>query len=212
MKRWLALVTLLGVVGAAPPPGLARTYVIDSLASRVVVVLKRAGPLAVLAHDHVLVARGMAGQINWEPDRPAEASVQVTIPVGSLEVDAPEARAAAGLSGTLSESNRASVRKNLLAEDQLDEAGHPRIVVTLVGLSGAPPQVQAHLRVRIRQAERTVSVPVRVVFEEGTLRAEGQVELVQSDFGIEPYSTLLGAIAVQDRVRVNFRFVARPLS
>ena len=49
----------------------------------------------------------------------------------------------------------------------------------------------------------------QVVFTADGLAASGEFTLLQSDFGIEPYSTLFGAIAVQDRVTVRFRIVAR---
>jgi hypothetical protein len=39
--------------------------------------------------------------------------------------------------------------------------------------------------------------------------ASGEVEFLQSELGIAPYSALLGALQVQDQLRVKFRIEAQ---
>jgi polyisoprenoid-binding protein YceI len=199
---WLA-------AGAAPAAAQARSYTIDGHASSLQVLLRRKGVLSGLAHDHVLVADGFAGRVSVDPAELSRSALQVTIPVASLQVDPPAARQAAGLEGTLDEADRAEVRANMLAPDQLDAARAPRVTATLAGVSGQLPTLTLAVRVRIRGVERVLSVPARVELAGDELQASGEVSLLQSAFGIEPYSTMLGAIAVQDRVVVRFRIVAR---
>ena len=42
----------------------------------------------------------------------------------------------------------------------------------------------------------------------GELTASGELPIKQTDLGLTPFSALLGALAVQDELRVRFRFVA----
>ena len=42
-----------------------------------------------------------------------------------------------------------------------------------------------------------------------TVVASGELALRQSELGITPYSAMLGALQVQDEMRVKFRLVAR---
>lgn len=207
----LLLLALLVVSGGWPLTARAQTrsYVIDAAASSVQVILRREGAFSVLAHDHVLLADGFAGRVAVDRADVSRAAVQITLPVASLIVDPPDAREALQMEGDLDDEDRAEIRESMLAEDQLDAEQFPRIVATLESVTGTLPELELALRVRIRQTERVLSVPTRVEFAGDRLEASGEFTLLQSDFGIEPYSTLLGAIAVRDLVTVRFRVVAR---
>ena len=160
---------------------------------------------------HILLAKGIAGRITYNPDAPAQSTGQISIPVEFLEVDDPKERAREGLSGELNESNRASVRENMLGADQLDASAFPRITAALEGVTGKPPELRLQVRVRIRKREQLLAVPVTVTETGEMLTVQGEVTLLQSAFGITPYVALFGAIAVQDAVRVRFELIARPL-
>jgi polyisoprenoid-binding protein YceI len=205
-----ALLALPWLAGpAAPAAAQLRSYTIDAHASSLQVLLRRRGLFSALAHDHVLVAQGFAGRVSVDPADLSRSALQVTIPVASLQVDPPEARKALGLEGTLDDADRAKVRESMLAPDQLDAARSPRVTATLAGVSGQLPALVLAVRVRIREVERLLSIPAQVELAGDELHASGEASLLQSVFGIVPYSTLLGAVAVQDRVVVRFRIVAR---
>ena len=42
----------------------------------------------------------------------------------------------------------------------------------------------------------------------GRLSATGEFDVLQSDFGIKPFTAALGALTVQDRLHVKFSVVA----
>jgi polyisoprenoid-binding protein YceI len=199
----------LGLAWAAPARAAPRGYTVDADASQLRIRVLRAGPFAALAHDHILIARGLAGRIAFDAADPAASTGQLSVPVAFLEVDDPKERAQEGFSGELTEGNRASVRENLLAADQLDGAGYPRIAVAVERLEGALPNPRVLVRVKIRDREQTLAVAATVSADSGTLVVSGEVDLLQSAFGIAPYSSLFGAIAVKDAVRVKFQIVAR---
>jgi hypothetical protein len=205
---WLfAALWLAAGVGTAL--GVSRELTVDADASTVRVLLFRRGALAVLAHDHVLVARSIAGRIGFDETEPARTTAQMSIPVAFLEVDDPAARKREGFVTELSDTDRASVRENMLSADQLDEAGSPRIAIVLDRAEGNLPNLRMRVRIKVRQQERTLEIPVQAIWVGGVLTVSGEARLLQSAFGITPYSTLMGAIAVQDEVRVKFEIVAR---
>jgi polyisoprenoid-binding protein YceI len=61
----------------------------------------------------------------------------------------------------------------------------------------------------MRDATKRVSFPVTVTISKDQLRATGDAELKQTDFGIKPYSGKLGMIRIGDEVKINFAIVAK---
>lgn len=55
--------------------------------------------------------------------------------------------------------------------------------------------------------ERPVSVPVTATKEGNAWRARGAVTFKQSDFGVHPYGSFVGTIAVRDEVRLEYDIV-----
>ncbi len=56
--------------------------------------------------------------------------------------------------------------------------------------------------------ESTLAVPFTVDIAPGRLSAGGTFTVRQSALGLAPFSVLLGALRVQDEMRVKFEFVA----
>ena len=186
-----------------------RSYNVLAHDSAVQVVLRKEGLFSLLAHDHVMVADGFAGRVGVDPADVAKAALQLSFPVASLRVDPPEARAELGLEGKLDDGDRADIKENMLSPEQLDAAQYPRVIATLEGLSGQLPDLLLAVRVRIKKTEKVLSTPAHIELAGDRLLASGEFTFLQSDFGVEPYSSLLGAIAVQDEVRIRFRIVAQ---
>jgi polyisoprenoid-binding protein YceI len=61
----------------------------------------------------------------------------------------------------------------------------------------------------MRGVTKRVSFPVTVTISKDQLRATGDAELKQTDFGIKPYSGKLGMIRIGDEVKINFAIVAK---
>ena len=53
-----------------------------------------------------------------------------------------------------------------------------------------------------------VSLPVTYSMSNGELTASGEVAIKQTELGLTPFSALLGALQVQDEMRVRIRLVA----
>ena len=59
--------------------------------------------------------------------------------------------------------------------------------------------------------ERTVNMDVRATrLPDGTVRAEGALPLLMTDFGVKPPTALLGTLRTHDRVTVKFELLVGP--
>ncbi len=191
------------VAVAAVTDGHGPCYRLDAAQSELRVLVYRAGALARLGHNHVLVAAGLAGELCGE-------RFVLTVPVASLEVDPSAARAAEGAEFATEPSadDIAATRRHLLGSGQLEADAWPLIQVTgVVVRHGAEGVVAVRLEVRGGFAE--LQVPVQFSGErEGRLVTSGGLELAQSSLGLVPYSVALGALRVRDEVSIRFRLVA----
>jgi polyisoprenoid-binding protein YceI len=189
--------------------GSGRTFNIDPQSSSVTLRVYRAGVLSVLAHDHVLVATGIAGRLTLDEQQPGRSSLQLSVPVASLEIDNPEQRVREKFTTKIGKTDIEKIRAIVMSAEYLDEPNFPRVTITALEVAGALPTLSVGLNVRIKQVDKVYRVPVQVALEGDALHATGELFLLQSDFGMKPYSSLLGAIAVQDPVQIRFEIVAR---
>ncbi len=91
----------------------------------------------------------------------------------------------------------------------LDAERFPVITLRSVSIAGSPTNPQVMARITIRNASRDVPLQPTVSIETDRLIVRGELDLLQSDFGIKPFSAALGALTVQDRLHVKFDVVAR---
>ncbi len=97
----------------------------------------------------------------------------------------------------------------MLGADQLDAAGHPYIKLSSTAIEGSLARPRVRMDLTLRGVTRRRTVPVSVdISDDGRLVAEGELEVMQSDFGIEPFSTMGGALKVKDRVELVFTVTA----
>jgi hypothetical protein len=52
-------------------------------------------------------------------------------------------------------------------------------------------------------------VPVQLLVSVHELSASGELTVLQSDLGLTPFTALLGALTVENQMRVRFRVVAK---
>jgi polyisoprenoid-binding protein YceI len=206
----------------------AAPWRVDAERSVFAVLTHKAGLGARLAHDHLILARGAEVTFDFEPDDPGAARATVAANVLALDVDpAAERRELSprlvelGLLAAplpvVDEGDRAKVRKAMLEDGQLAAERFPELRGELVELTpaaapdaGGERRGEANLRLTVRGRTREVVMPVTWRLAGGELAAEGTAALHFSDFGIRPYSTLLGAIRNDDRFDVYVRLVAHP--
>jgi hypothetical protein len=197
--------------------------------SLLTILAYRAGALSKMGHNHVIASHDVSGTV-YVTDNLAQSSVEIRLPVLGLTVDEAPLRAKEGadFSAAVPDDAKDGTRKNMLSEALLDGAHSPQITLRSTamevvgtgspgGTRGGSPagsatdagDVRAHLQVTVRQATRDILVPVHYEVRAGEIVASGELPLKQSDLGLTPFSAMLGALQVQDEMRVKLRFVAR---
>jgi hypothetical protein len=68
--------------------------------------------------------------------------------------------------------------------------------------------VRAVVQITVRGQTHATSLPVTYTLANGEVTASGELLLKQTDLGLAPFTAMLGALAVQDQMRVRFHFVA----
>jgi YceI-like domain len=184
-----------------------KTYRIDATQSELRILVYRAGPLARLGHNHVVVNRALQGAAKVAA---ASSGFWLNAPAKGFTVDDGQARREEGadFAADVPDDAKSGTMEHMLSAAILDAGEFPEISVT--GVAGPPvagPMVVA-VTVRVAGHESTMTVPFTLDIGSGRLSASGSLELRQSTLGLTPYSLMLGALQVQDALTVKFKIVA----
>lgn len=177
-------------------------YQIDPVASRVVIEVRRAGALAQLGHDHVVVSRDVVGYV-----APNEGRADFYLRLDRMVVDEPGERAGARFDGQPPDDAIAGTRENMLRK--LNATEHPYAVVGVRGVGKDAARAWLEATIAVNGIERAMRIPATIAFATEEASVAGEVTLAQTAFGIVPYSILGGALQVQDAVAIRFRVRAR---
>jgi polyisoprenoid-binding protein YceI len=205
------------VPGAPTPPAnvepaaRGRAYQVLGSESLLIVRVYRGGTLARAGHNHVVASHDLAGTV-YVATALTRSSFELELPVASLTVDEPELRAAQGadFAADVPDSAREGTRRNMLGPAVLDAAHYPQILLSSEALGLDADHLMAHVQIRIRGETHAFTVPVSYTVSANELLAQGEFALKQTDLGLAPFTALLGALAVQDEMQLQFRIVARP--
>jgi polyisoprenoid-binding protein YceI len=170
----------------------------------------RGGALARAGHNHVIASRHLQGELRLGDDA-TRAQFELTIPVSLLTIDEPELRAAPGadFATDVTDSAKDGTRKNMLSEALLDGERFPGIRLRMSAVELASTGYIASVETLVKDVPRVHRVPLTLERGAAEVVATGEFELKQSDLGLKPFSVMMGALAVQDAMRVRFRVVAR---
>lgn len=181
--------------------------------SLVTITVYRTGALASIGHNHVIASHDLRGTVYVTAD-PLRSSFELHLPVATLTVDEPQLRAeqaSPDFPPDVSENAKEGTRHTMLGETLLDVAHSPEILLESQSLesNGGEHAVIAHVRSTVRGNVRSFSVPVGYRLDAHTITLTGDFPLRQSDLGLTPFSAMLGALQVQDEMRIRVRIVAR---
>ena len=210
---------------APAPPGAPLTalaphegtpHAVAAAESLLLIRVYRAGTLASAGHNHVIACHALEGTV-YVPADVLRSSFELHFPVAELTVDEAslrEAEHSPDFPPQVPDSAREGTRRNMLGAALLDAEHYPQIELRAVRLEAAtrPPDgasaVLAHVEVTVRGQPHLIGVPVSYRRDGGTVIASGETALKQSELGLTPFSALLGALQVQDEMRLSFRIVA----
>ncbi|MCO6010604.1 YceI family protein [Actinoallomurus purpureus] len=172
----------------------AGTYALGPDSGRLLVRTSRSGVGRKVGHDLTIEVTRWSGEAVVDPADPASLSVTVSAEVDSLKV-----REGTGGIKPLTDSDRAEIEKNA-REKILRAREHPVITFRSTGVEGTPEAFTITGDLTIMG--RTNAISVRGGVEDDRVR--GGTTVVQTRWGIKPYSALLGALKLADEVAVEF--------
>jgi hypothetical protein len=221
------LLVVLGLFCALPGSWAAEIE-IDRKESIAAVVTQKAGFASRLAHNHLVVAGDHDMEMDFDPSTPAEVRFRFRTTSAKLIVDPPDLRRTWDRRlrelGILAEPfrdltavQRGKIRRAMLGKRQLDAESFPEIAATVVEvverpseLPGFPYTVTLALQVRNRRVERQVAARFSRTGERITIEATGVFRF--TEFGIEPYSAMLGAVRNKDEFHVYVNLTGIPVA
>jgi len=203
-------------------PHVGRPYDLVPGESLITILAYRGGALAKAGHNHVVASHDLSGTI-YVPDELTRTSVEVRIPVEGLTVDEASVRAKEGpdFSADVPDSAKEGTRHNMLGDALLAAAGNPEILLESESLEGAGAAASdgtsrtrgnliAHIRVTVRKTPHSIAVPVHYELRApDQVVVSGELPIKQTELGLTPFSAMLGALQVQDEIRVKFQLSAR---
>jgi polyisoprenoid-binding protein YceI len=208
---WLLGVTGLLAGGAAVAQDTAERYVVDATQSDVHWLVYKAGALARLGHNHTIAVGDLSGEVTVNRADLAKSEVALEFSVASLVVDDPMLRSTLGeeFASVPTPDDIAGTRNNMLSERVLDGEKHPQI--RIVGTGPATVDGKQKLALEVEMLGRTVAleVPTVVAIEGDQLRASGEFELNHADLGMQPFSVMMGALQVGERLSFSYDITAR---
>jgi polyisoprenoid-binding protein YceI len=204
MKRRLtsAAVALL-LITAATSAQTKSNYSVDPARSRVEIHVYKEGVFKAFGHDHEIAAKELAGQVQFDPAKIDQSTVSLKIPTKSITVIDPGE----------SEKDRHDVQATMEGEKVLDVAKFPEITFTSTSVTSAkktPDGWELTLagKLSLHGVEKSVSFPLRVRADARELRGEGELSILQTDYGITPVKVGGGSVKVKDKLKITFNIVA----
>ena len=165
------------------------------------------GAAAALAHDHVVDVKDFAGSIVTDGDA-ATASVDVTAQTASFTNDDAKLRKKFGLDSEISEKDRKAVEENMKSKDQLDTAGFPTVKFVSTSVKkGADGKLTLAGKLTLHGVTKDVTMPLDAKVTGDDVDGSASFRLKTSDYGIKPYSALLGAVKNKDEIVLHLHLV-----
>jgi polyisoprenoid-binding protein YceI len=197
--------------GVAVAQDAGTRYVVDPAASDLHWLVHKAGTLSRLGHNHTISVGDLTGSVTVnERDRSA-SQFELAFEVANLVVDDPMLRSTLGadFASVPTADDIAGTRKNMLTDKVLDGEKYPRI--RIAGMGPITSEGKQALQVKVELLGRTVdlTIPTEVTIAGDQVRAKGEFELNHADLGMKPFTVMLGALAVGEKLSFSYDVTAR---
>ncbi len=158
----------------------------------------RAGMAAKAGHDLLLVASRWTGSLTLGDEGAARSQLALHVDATGLEV-----RGGTGGVKPLGDGDRAEIEGNI-AKKVLQSHRYPEITFVSTAIEPATNGTHAVAgELTLAGVTRPVRFELDVVDQADGTTLTGSVALDQSDFGVKPFSALMGALKVADRVEIR---------
>jgi hypothetical protein len=188
-----------------------RSYVVDAASSDIHWLVYKAGAFARLGHNHVVSVGQLTGNVTVNLENPERSTFGIEFPVTELVVDDPALRRGLGeeFESVPTPDDIAGTRTNMLSERVLQGVQFPAIRITGIGPLGAGEQQTLQLKVELLGRSIDLTVPTKVAIDERQIEASGEFELNHADLGMQPFTVMMGALAVGEKLSFSYRVTAK---
>lgn len=209
--EWSQALLSVAVIAMSVGPAVAapRRVDVDRKRSFFAARTATAGLLGFLGHEHGIVATEWDAEVCLDPASPSGARAAVRVPVEGLRIDTAEAMTKAGLDRHVAAEQQRKLQSKMLGPSVLDAANHPWMRFELASvelLIEGTGRITGTLE--IHGVRREVTVSLRGVLAERRLEVRGELEIRQTDFGIQPES-IAGVVKVADPMKIVFAVAGR---
>jgi len=184
------------------PETAAVHYTIDAVKSRLTVRAFASGLLSGLGHNPVIAIRDFSGEVNFVPAAVPDGSMSMKMKPESFEVQ-----------NDVSDKDRREIERTM-KDDVLEVGRYPEIAFESKQVSGmqlgeAVYMLKIEGDLLLHGVTRRQTISARVLPADGTVRAQGEFSMKQTDFNIKLVSVGGGALKVKDELKFSFDIVAR---
>src|ERR1700719_4541511 len=204
MRRKIATTVAGALLAALATAAQEKTaYSIDGGQSKLEIHVSKEGAFKAFGHDHLIAAKEISGEAQFDAQKIEASSVRLQIATKSLAVVDPGE----------SEKDRKDVQATMLGEKVLDVARFPEIAFTSSEISASKKTPQGWEltisgKLKLHGVEKKVSFPLHVQTKGAQLRGEGEISILQTDYGITPVKVGGGTVKVKDKLKITFTIVA----
>jgi polyisoprenoid-binding protein YceI len=153
---------------------------------------RRQGVAASIGHDLTIEVGRWSAEADVTDD-PAGGRIRARVDIGSLTV-----REGTGGAMPLTADNRTEIERN--ARKALDADTFPEATFESSRVTGSPPHIVIEGTLTLHGAGASQRIEID---ETGPDRYRARATVVQTQFGIKPYSAFLGALKLRDEVEVD---------
>jgi polyisoprenoid-binding protein YceI len=140
----------------------------------------------------------------------AQNAGQLVIDMKSFAAETPAARKYVGLAGESDDSTRRQVTDNMLGPEVLDVARFPQSTFAIQSASryvnsqqqGGPPLYILDGQFTLHGVAKHLRLLAQGDEVNGMIHVHGRFDFLQSQFGITPFTKLLGTVGVADKLYV----------
>ena len=189
-------------VGIAQQPQL-KAGEINREFSRVYIFVDRSNSLG---HVHGVEGRLKTGLVMLNGAQPGN----LVIDMQSFDADTPAGRAAFGLADDIDQGTRQKVNENMKGAEVLNVAKFPEARLENIKLTATGKTSQRKLPeytlegdFTLQQTTRKITATCDLEEKNGWQHLRGLFKIRQTDFGIKPFSRVLGAVGVKDELLIS---------
>lgn len=176
---------------------------VDVARSRVYVLVGKKGRLG---HEHGVVGKLKSGRVTLGASTDAG---EMEFDMASFVADTKEARRHMGLTGETDASTQKQVTDNMLSANVLNVKKHSTSTFVIKSVqrmkakaAGEAPRFRLDGEFTLYGKSKPLAFEAVAEDYEGQTRLRGNFTILQSDFGIRPYSTGFGTVGVADELKI----------